>query len=131
VTLYAPLSLGELVDKITILEIKAEHIEDEAKLRNVRHELEVLTDCLSKTLTASEVEALASLKTSLGQINRELWKIEDDIRECERGQNFGADFIALARSVYFCNDKRAAIKKEINVRFGSDLVEEKSYKEYI
>jgi len=131
VTLYAPLSLGELVDKITILEIKSEQISDEAKLRNVRHELGVLTDCLSKALTAPEFEALESPKTSLGQINRELWKIEDDLRECEREQNFGADFVALARSVYFCNDKRAAIKKEINIRFGSDLVEEKSYQQYI
>jgi len=131
VTLYAPVSLGELVDKITILEIKEEQIKDESKLRNVRHEFQVLTDCLGKALVASEVEALGSLRTSLGQINRDLWQIEDDIRECERAQNFGADFIALARSVYFCNDRRAAIKKEINVRFGSDLVEEKSYKEYV
>ncbi len=119
------------MDKITILEIKAEHIIDESKLRNVRYEFQVLTDCLAKALTVAEVEALGPLKTSLSQINRELWKIEDDIRECEHAQNFGADFIALARSVYFCNDKRASIKKEINVRFGSDLVEEKSYKDYV
>lgn len=130
-TLYAPLSLGELVDKITILEIKSEQMEDEAKLRNVRHELGVLTDCLARALSASEVEALEPFKTSLSQINRELWKIEDDLRECERAQNFDADFIALARSVYLRNDKRAAIKKEINIRFGSDLVEEKSYQQYI
>jgi len=131
VTLQAPLSLGELVDKITILEIKAEMMNEKSKLQNVRRELETLSDCLAKVLDTSETKFLAPFKTSLSQINRELWKIEDDLRECERRQEFGEEFVALARSVYFSNDKRAAIKKEINVRFGSELVEEKSYREYV
>jgi len=123
--------LGELVDKITILEIKAEMMNEKSKLQNVRRELETLSDCLAKVLDTSETKFLAPFKTSLSQINRELWKIEDDLRECERRQEFGEEFVALARSVYFSNDKRAAIKKEINVRFGSELVEEKSYREYV
>jgi Family of unknown function (DUF6165) len=126
--LLAPVSPGELLDKITILEIKAERITDAEKLANVRHELTVLTTCwqdsgLANDSIASEIDALRT-------VNARLWDIEDDIRDCERRGDFGADFIRLARSVYIENDQRAAIKKRINIALGATLVEEKSYRQY-
>lgn len=126
----APISLGELIDKITILEIKAVNIADDAKLKNVAHELTILNAKVATLLDPAGVELLAPLKASLKEINQSLWVIEDDIRDCERAKDFGPTFIALARAVYVTNDKRAAVKKEINLAFGSELVEEKSYRDY-
>lgn len=126
----APISLGELIDKITILEIKAINIGDENKLKNVLHELKILTAKVENLLDTKAREKLSPLKLALRQINQELWVIEDDIRDCEHAREFNQKFIDLARAVYVTNDKRAAIKKEINLAFGSELIEEKSYKEY-
>ncbi|MCA8996857.1 MAG: hypothetical protein KDA80_07725, partial [Planctomycetaceae bacterium] len=119
---------GELIDKITILEIKSERIDDPSKLANVRHELQVLREQEDNLLRKSA--QLSELKSSLRQINEDLWEIEDNIRDCEREQDFGDKFIQLARSVYRTNDRRAAVKREINLLLGSALVEEKSYHEY-
>lgn|SRR5690606_8674985 len=126
----APISLGELIDKITILEIKAVNITDPAKLKNVTHELEVLNAKVNQLLDAAGQAKLAPLKTALKDINQSLWVIEDDIRDCEYAKDFGPTFIELARAVYVTNDKRATVKKDINLAFGSELVEEKSYKDY-
>lgn len=125
-----PVSLGEMVDKITILEIKTRHIRNEAKVANVQHELDVLNDRLQQLLDADGLGKLEPLKQQLGEINQTLWNIEDDIRDCERQKDFSDTFIQLARSVYFTNDRRAAVKKDINLAFGSELVEEKSYQDY-
>lgn len=119
---------GELIDKITILQIKAARIDDFAKLRNVRHELSILTAAAARALTPSP--RLEELTTRLRSVNETLWRIEDDIRECERGEDFGPEFVALARAVYRTNDRRADIKREINALTGSELVEEKSYAAY-
>lgn len=127
----APISLGELIDKITILEIKAVNIVDAAKLKNVQHELQVLNTKVATLLDAGGLAKLEPLKAALKDINQSLWVIEDDIRDCERTQDFGPRFIELARAVYVTNDKRAAVKKDINLAFGSELIEEKSYKEYL
>jgi len=126
----SPISLGELVDKITILEIKKERIQDENKLKNVIVELNALRKVLSKCLSNKEYNNLLKLLEELKQINLKLWVIEDEIRDWERKKEFGSEFIKLARSVYFTNDERANIKKNINVLFGSTLVEEKSYNDY-
>lgn len=128
--IQAPISLGELIDKITILEIKALHIGDAAKLKNVTHELNILNEKVDSLLDASGKTKLAPLKDSLKAINQELWVIEDDIRDCEKAKDFSDKFVQLARAVYFTNDKRAAVKKDINLAFGSELIEEKSYKDY-
>lgn len=119
---------GELVDKITILEIKADRISDPAKLSNVKVELEILKKALTENVPSSE--ELTTLYKSLAAVNLELWVIEDDIRDCERAKDFGAEFIRLARAVYVTNDRRAALKKEINLLVGSVIVEEKSYAAY-
>lgn len=121
-------SLGELIDKMTILEIKQQNIKDDAKLVNVNNELEKLTGILDSL--ELDLKMLMPYKEGLSEINKKLWGIEDDLRDHERGQNFDDAFLELARSVYFTNDKRAKIKKDINVAFGSDLVEEKSYQNY-
>lgn len=126
----APISLGELIDKITILEIKVVQIKDESKLKNVSHELNILNAKLDTLLDAEQKAKLEPLKAALKTANEELWVIEDDIRDCEYVKDFGEKFIQLARSVYIKNDKRAAAKKDINIAFGSELVEEKSYKDY-
>ena len=126
----SPISLGELVDKITILEIKKERIQDENKLKNVIVELNALRKVLSKCLSNKEYDKLLKLLEELKQINLKLWIIEDEIRDWERKKEFGSEFIQLARSVYFTNDERANIKKNINILFGSTLVEEKSYNDY-
>jgi hypothetical protein len=126
----APISLGELVDKITILEIKAANITDAGKLKNVNHELDVLDNRLGSLLDPEGLTRLAPMKQSLKDINQELWIIEDDIRDCERDKLFDQKFIDLARAVYVTNDKRAKVKKDINLAFGSELVEEKSYRDY-
>lgn len=126
----APISLGELIDKITILEIKAVNIADAGKLKNVQHELQVLNNKVATLLDAAGVATLAPLKAALKDINQSLWIIEDDIRDCEYAKDFGPKFIELARAVYVTNDQRAAVKKDINLAFGSELIEEKSYKDY-
>lgn len=119
---------GELIDKITILEIKAERITDPAKLKNVLHELDILTKAQREGMQDSE--ELRKLWQELKAINESLWVIEDDIRDCEAKKDFGEQFIQLARAVYITNDKRAAVKKQINTLTGSAIVEEKSYKEF-
>ncbi len=126
--LLVPISPGELIDKITILEIKSERIEDAAKLHNVRTELALLTD----TWKASPFSAtdISADWNGLREVNAKLWDIEDDIRDKERAGDFGPGFIELARAVYFTNDVRAAIKRRINTALGSVLVEEKSYSDY-
>ena len=126
--LMVPVSPGELVDKITILEIKSERMSDAAKLANVRTELELLTSIWRASPFAS-ADVDADWK-ALRSVNEQLWDIEDRIRDKERGAAFDAGFIELARAVYVTNDERAAIKKRINARLGSTLVEEKSYAEY-
>ena len=126
--LKTPISPGELLDKITILEIKCERISDESKVANVRKELSLLTELWSQHI--SEDQDLARMRQQLKNINEELWEIEDDIRDEERAKRFGERFIELARSVYFTNDKRADTKKEINLHLNSSIVEEKSYQEY-
>lgn len=119
---------GELIDKLTILEIKAANISDPGKLRNVRHEYEVLSRALGEEV--EQTAELAELRAELKAINETLWRIEDDIRDCERAKDFGAAFIELARSVYHTNDRRAAVKRRINELLDSDIVEEKSYAAY-
>ena len=123
-----PGSPGELIDKITILEIKFEKILDVSKRMNVGRELEALSISLEQNIIIST--ELAALKLNLKKVNEVLWDIEDDIRSCERKSDFGPIFVQLARSVYFQNDRRAAFKKEINVLLGSDIIEEKSYAKY-
>lgn len=119
---------GELIDKITILRIKSERIADDSKLRNVRYELDVLGRARAENLPQSS--ELERLESELKRVNEALWEIEDDIRACEAKGDFGQTFIELARSVYIQNDKRAALKKEINLLTGSQIVEEKSYTEF-
>jgi hypothetical protein len=128
--IQAPISLGELIDKITILEIKAVNIDDAAKLKNVTHELTILENKVISLLGADGIAKLAPLKKALKDINQTLWVIEDDIRDCEYVKDFSDKFIQLARAVYVTNDQRATIKKDINIAFGSELIEEKSYKNY-
>jgi hypothetical protein len=125
-----PASIGELIDKITILEIKRDRINDAAKLLNVKRELDVLQAVVKEAELGYPEGQLAELGAKLRAVNGLLWTIEDDIREYERRQEFGDQFIALARAVYRRNDERAALKREINVLMGSDLVEEKSYAAY-
>lgn len=126
--IQTPVSYGELIDKMTILQIKLQEIRDEAKLANVRNELELL-DATWKNDAASKVDIRAETER-LFAVNKRLWDIEDTIRLKERAQAFDEAFIELARSVYIQNDERAAIKREINLKLGSTLVEEKSYQDY-
>lgn len=123
-----PVSFGELLDKIAILEIKSERIADPAKLANVRKEL----SALEATWAAHPAAAvdIAGLRAALKAVNERLWVIEDDIRLKEKAQAFDAGFVRLARAVYFENDERARIKREINLALGSAYVEEKSYQDY-
>jgi hypothetical protein len=123
-----PVSPGELLDKITILRIKSSRMSDAKKVANVRIELKVLEESWSASPYARA--DIAAEVTALLQVNERLWVIEDNIRDKERAQEFDADFIRLARAVYFENDERAAIKRRINSRLGSTIVEEKSYAEY-
>lgn len=117
-------SIGEVLDKISILAIKLSKIQDTDKLRNISKEMRALTSALPKGILEDP------LYQELCGINMLLWNIEDEIRDCERNKDFHSDFIRLARAVYHTNDKRAAVKKQINIKYNSDLVEEKSYKEY-
>jgi len=126
--LHVPLSVGEVLDKVTILEIKSERISDPAKLENIRTELGHLRALLVDPVF--EDAAVCSLVDALKRINEALWDIEDDIRAEEAAEQFGSRFIELARAVYVTNDKRALLKKQLNEATGSTLVEEKSYKDY-
>ncbi|MGD9843249.1 MAG: DUF6165 family protein [Steroidobacteraceae bacterium] len=123
-----PISPGELIDKLTILEIKSERMSDAKKLANVKLELKLL----SETWADSDYAKIDinSEWAELKRINGELWDIEDEIRDEERNQRFGEQFIKLARAVYFINDDRAAVKRQINDKLGSKIVEEKSYASY-
>ena len=123
-----PVSPGELLDKITILRIKSSRMSDAQKLANVRVELKVLEETWGASPYAKS--DIAADVVALLQVNERLWVIEDDIRDKERTQTFDSDFIRLARAVYFENDERAAIKRRINLKLGSTIVEEKSYAEY-
>jgi len=126
--IQTPVSFGELIDKITILEIKSRRITDEAKLANVRNELDLLNATWANH-TASQTD-IGEERARLFAVNELLWDIEDHIRLKERAQAFDQEFIELARAVYFRNDERAAFKREINLKLGSQLVEEKSYQDY-
>ena len=127
-TIPVDIAPGELIDKITILEIKLERIDDAAKRANVQLEWDVLTASRDSHIPGSD--SLGSLTAQLKSINEKLWEIEDDIRACEREKDFGDTFVQLARSVYITNDERARLKREINDLLGSSLVEEKSYEAY-
>jgi peptidoglycan hydrolase CwlO-like protein len=123
-----PISPGELLDKITILQIKAERIADPAKVANVKTELDMLSKVWSETV---EVDAeITRLTAELKTVNEALWQIEDDIRDEERNKRFGERFIELARAVYVTNDERANAKKKVNLHLNSTIVEEKSYQDY-
>jgi len=120
-------SHGEIVDKLTILQIKKENITDSTKLDNIIKEYDYLLSVVENNL---KISTESSEYLELLSINKELWVIEDDIREKERQKEFDEDFIKLARAVYYTNDVRAKIKKEINLKYGSGFVEEKSYSQY-
>jgi hypothetical protein len=126
--ILAPVSFGELLDKVTILQIKSERMSDAVKVANVRKEL----SALEQTWAAHPASAtdISDLMGQLKAVNERLWVIEDDIRILEKAQQFDAEFIRLARAVYFENDERARIKKDINLALGSAYVEEKSYQDY-
>ena len=128
-------SIGELADKITILQIKSVKMTDPAKLAHVQCELDTLTvtfEAALKTMleSPSSFTELVEVVSRLKQVNETLWQVEDDIRDCERMKDFGPRFVELARSVYFENDRRAALKRQINELLGSRIVEEKSYTNY-
>ena len=127
--ILAEISVGELFDKITILNIKKKKISDNDKLQNIHTELKTLND-QSKKISVSDTQALNTLVLQLQQINEDLWDIENFKRECEAKKDFGENFIKLSRDVHFKNDKRAIIKKEINLLSNSQIVEEKEYSKY-
>lgn len=123
-----PVSPGEVLDKITILEIKSERMEDPEKLANVRTELALLQDTWANAV--SEDDVIRDLHAQLKEINEALWEIEDEIRDKERLKEFDGRFVELARSVYFTNDRRSQVKKRLNLHLGSLIIEEKSYQDY-
>ena len=132
-----PISAGELIDKITILEIKQEKIVDKSKLENINKELVLLTTEFEKINESfaddnenADIAKFNTLKCDLKLVNKRLWDVEDDIRNCEKRENFGEKFINLARSVYHYNDERSDIKKSFNNLLGSYIIEEKSYEKY-
>ena len=123
-----PISPGELIDKITILQIKSARMTDPAKVANVRNELALLEQTWRESpFSTSDIDAEWA---ALRRINEKLWDVEDDLRDMERARTFNQEFIDLARAVYFTNDERAAVKREINKKLGSKIVEEKSYSAY-
>jgi hypothetical protein len=126
--ILVPVSPGELLDKITILEIKSERMTDAKKLENVRRELALLGETWQQAVTADET--VRRIHDELKRINEALWVIEDDIRDKERLKEFDERFIELARAVYVTNDQRANAKKKLNLHLGSEIVEEKSYQDY-
>ena len=123
-----PVSPGEVLDKITILEIKSERMSDPEKVANVRVELALLQETWNENIR--DTREIQSLHAQLKDINEALWEIEDDIRDKERAGEFDDRFIELARAVYVTNDKRSRVKKELNLLLGSEIIEEKSYKDY-
>lgn len=123
-----PISPGELLDKITILQIKAERIADPKKVANVRTELDMLSKVWQESVESDDV--IMALSAELKAINERLWEIEDDIRDEERKRSFGERFVELARAVYVTNDERADTKKKVNLHLKSTIVEEKSYQDY-
>ena len=123
-----PVSPGEVLDKITILEIKSERMSDPEKVANVRVELALLQETWKEFISDDEV--IRGLHTQLKDVNEALWEIEDDIRDKERAKEFDERFIELARAVYVTNDRRSEVKKELNLHLGSEIVEEKSYQDY-
>ena len=127
-TINTPVSPGEVLDKITILEIKAKNISNPEKLNNVNLELNILQKTWDEHVDKSD--EINDLKQQLKIVNQDLWDIEDNIRIKESKREFDEEFIQIARSVYVENDKRAAVKKAVNVLLGSELVEEKSYEDY-
>ena len=127
-TIKVDVTPGELIDKITILEIKTQRIADAAKLKNIRKELELLTRARDAALASSP--ALDRLTAELRTANETLWTIEDDIRDCERQRDFGQAFVELARGVYKTNDRRSQLKRQINELLGAAFLEEKSYAPY-
>ena len=126
--IQVPVSPGEVLDKITILEIKSERISDAGKLANVKRELELLQASWKQSVT--EDETVRRIHDELKTINEALWEIEDDIRDKERVKEFDQQFIDLARNVYFTNDRRSDVKKQLNLHLGSQIIEEKSYQDY-
>jgi len=126
--MHVPVSPGEVLDKITILEIKSERMTDPEKVANVRTELALLQEVWSSNIKDSET--IRSLHAQLKEINEALWEIEDDIRDKERAREFDDRFIELARAVYVTNDRRSQVKKELNLHLGSEIIEEKSYQDY-
>ena len=126
--IQVPVSPGEVLDKITILEIKSERMDDPVKVANVRIELALLEATWAQSVTPDPV--IQDLHDQLKQINEALWEIEDDIRDKERVKEFDQQFIDLARKVYFTNDRRSEIKKQLNLHLGSQIIEEKSYQDY-
>ena len=126
--IHVPVSPGEVLDKITILEIKSERMTDPGKVANVRVELALLQDTWAKAVKEDDV--IHDLHAQLKEINEALWEIEDDIRDKERVKEFDQRFIELARSVYFTNDRRSEVKKKLNLHLGSQIIEEKSYQDY-
>ena len=129
--ILAPISIGELIDKITILEIKIEKIQDNNKQKFIKHELESLNKLLADiNFSKDQKKTVNSLKEELNTANRKLWKIEDDSRQLESIKKFNEEFIELARNVYLTNDKRASLKQKLNQITNSEIVEVKSYKKY-
>ena len=126
--IQVPVSPGEVLDKITILEIKSERIKDPEKVANVRVELTLLQETWSENIR--DTEQIRKLHAQLKGINEALWEIEDDIRDKERAREFDARFIELARAVYVTNDRRSEVKKQLNHHLGSEIIEEKSYQDY-
>ena len=126
--IHVPVSPGEVLDKITILEIKSERMSDPEKVANVRVELALLRETWDRAVTEDDV--IRDLHDQLKEINEALWEIEDDIRDKERVKEFDERFIELARAVYFTNDRRSKVKKDLNLHLGSQIVEEKSYQDY-
>lgn len=127
-SVMAPVSWGELLDKVTILEIKAERLTEPVQVANVLREQLALMPLRRRAI--DEAPEVARCETELKEVNAALWEVEDALRDCERQQDFGPRFIELARSVYRHNDQRSRIKREINRLLGSSLVEEKSYRPY-
>ena len=125
---HVPVSPGEVLDKITILEIKSERMSDPEKVANVRAELSLLQKTWDGAIKDTDV--IRDLHAQLKEINEALWEIEDDIRDKERVKEFDERFVELARAVYFTNDRRSKVKKELNLHLGSESVEEKSYQDY-
>jgi hypothetical protein len=127
-TIRVDVAPGEVIDKITILEIKQQRIRDQDKHRNVTTELTVLNEAVRRNVDSSD--QLQRMQAELRDVNGQLWDIEDEIRICERDKDFGPRFIELARAVYQTNDRRAALKRQINELLGSAIIEEKDYQDY-